>query len=91
MSILDTLYELYAVVIQPVVVGSSSKSKSRFGLVIRNILKKPQIDSSLSSSPSSSCKNSSKFPVLARIAKDSVAIPASTITSESGFITGKRV
>ncbi|KAL2937351.1 putative AC9 transposase, partial [Bienertia sinuspersici] len=34
---------------------------------------------------------SSKFPVLARIARDILAIPASTIASESAFSAGKRV
>ncbi|KAL2926843.1 putative AC transposase, partial [Bienertia sinuspersici] len=35
--------------------------------------------------------HSSKFPVLARIAKDILAIPASTIASESAFSAGRRV
>ncbi|KAL2923983.1 putative AC transposase, partial [Bienertia sinuspersici] len=35
--------------------------------------------------------HSSKFPVLARIAKDILAIPASTIASESTFSAGRRV
>ncbi|KAL2893947.1 putative AC9 transposase [Bienertia sinuspersici] len=39
----------------------------------------------------SSRNNSSKFPVLARIAKDILAIPASTIASESAFSVGRRV
>ncbi|KAL2922100.1 putative AC transposase, partial [Bienertia sinuspersici] len=35
--------------------------------------------------------HSSKFPVLARIVKDILAIPASTIASESAFSAGRRV
>ncbi|KAL2920563.1 Zinc finger BED domain-containing protein RICESLEEPER 2 [Bienertia sinuspersici] len=35
--------------------------------------------------------HSSKFPVLARIAKDILAIPASTIASKSAFSAGRRV
>ncbi|KAL2898471.1 Zinc finger BED domain-containing protein RICESLEEPER 2, partial [Bienertia sinuspersici] len=35
--------------------------------------------------------HSSKFPVLARIAKDILVIPASTIASESAFSAGRRV
>ncbi|KAL2923520.1 putative AC9 transposase [Bienertia sinuspersici] len=35
--------------------------------------------------------HSSKFPVLARIAKDILAIPASTIASESAFSASRRV
>ncbi|KAL2935017.1 putative AC transposase, partial [Bienertia sinuspersici] len=35
--------------------------------------------------------HSSKFPVLVRIAKDILAIPASTIASESAFSAGRRV
>ena len=35
--------------------------------------------------------NTSKYPILARIAKDVLAIPASTVASESAFSTGKRI
>ncbi|KAL2904106.1 putative AC9 transposase, partial [Bienertia sinuspersici] len=35
--------------------------------------------------------HSSKFPVLARIAKDILTIPASTIASESAFSAGRKV
>ena len=34
---------------------------------------------------------SPKFPVLARIAKDILAIPASTVASESAFSAGRRI
>ena len=36
-------------------------------------------------------KNSSRFPVMALMAKDVLAIPISTVASESAFSTGGRV
>ena len=36
-------------------------------------------------------EKSVKFPILSRIAKDILAIPASTIASESAFSAGRRV
>ena len=35
--------------------------------------------------------NSSKYPVLSKMARDVLAIPASTVPSESAFSTGGRV
>ncbi|TVU48891.1 hypothetical protein EJB05_00173, partial [Eragrostis curvula] len=35
--------------------------------------------------------NSSKYPILARIARDVLAIPASSVASEAAFSTGKRI
>jgi hypothetical protein len=35
--------------------------------------------------------NASRFPVLARLARDVLAIPVSTVASESAFSTGGRV
>jgi hypothetical protein len=34
---------------------------------------------------------SPKYPILARIARDLLAIPASTVASESAFSTGSRI
>ncbi|KAL2941015.1 putative AC transposase, partial [Bienertia sinuspersici] len=75
--ILERLCEDYGALIQPQPVGSSMGA-SRFG-ILGPILKK--------SRPDGGGKNhSSKFLVLARIAKDILAIPASTITSESALV-----
>ncbi|KAL2928700.1 putative AC9 transposase, partial [Bienertia sinuspersici] len=68
---------------------------SRFG-ILGPVLKKQRPDGSSSSSSSSSSNivvknHSSKFPVLARIAKDILAILASTIASESAFSASRRV
>ncbi|KAL2932935.1 putative AC transposase [Bienertia sinuspersici] len=91
--ILERLCEDYGAVIQPQPVGSCIGA-SRFGILIP-VLKKSRPDGSGSSSSSSSNivveNHSSKFPVLARIAKDILAIPASTIASESAFNAGRRV
>ncbi|KAL2903707.1 putative AC transposase, partial [Bienertia sinuspersici] len=96
--ILERLCEDYGAVIQPQLVGSSMGA-SRFG-ILGLVLKKSRPNGSGSSSSSSNIEDfhitqwwknhSSKFSVL-RIAKNILAIPASTIAFESAFSVGRRV
>ncbi|KAL2944339.1 putative AC9 transposase, partial [Bienertia sinuspersici] len=89
----------YGAVIQPQPVGSSMDT-SRFGFV-GPVLKKQRPDRSGPSSSSSNVEDfhiiqwwknhPSKFLVIARITKDIVAIPASTIASESASSVCRRV
>ncbi|KAL2899443.1 putative AC transposase, partial [Bienertia sinuspersici] len=89
--ILERLCQYYEPVIQQEPIGSS-KGKSGFGF-LGQVVRKHRPDSSSSSSNVEYdfhiiqwLKNYSlKFHVLAKIAKDILAIPASTIASESAF------
>ncbi|KAL2930648.1 putative AC transposase, partial [Bienertia sinuspersici] len=91
--ILERLCEDYGAVIQPQPIGSSTGA-SRFGILWTRIGEylSYQHETEENFHIIKWWKNhSSKFPVLARIAKDILAIPASTIASESAFSAGRRV
>ncbi|KAL2905856.1 putative AC9 transposase, partial [Bienertia sinuspersici] len=79
----ERICEDYGAVIQPQPVGSSMDA-SRFK-ILGPVLKKSRPDGSGSSS------SSNIGIVLARIAKDILTIPASTIAFESAFSAGRRV
>ncbi|KAL2944480.1 putative AC transposase, partial [Bienertia sinuspersici] len=97
--ILERLCEDYGAVIQPQPVGSStdgsgsssSSSSSSSNIGIGEYLTY-QFETEETFHIIQWWKNhSSKFSVLARIAKDILAIPVSTIASESAFSAGRRV
>ncbi|KAL2930904.1 putative AC9 transposase, partial [Bienertia sinuspersici] len=101
--ILERLCEDYGAVIQPQPVGSSVGA-SRFGIlgpVLKNLDQMGQGIGEYLTHHFQTEENfhiiqwwknhSTKFPVLARITKDILAIPASTIASESAFSAGRRV
>jgi hAT family protein/uncharacterized protein DUF4413 len=73
-------------------IGSSSSSPSASYLELDNYLKHHfEIDQSSYNILQWWKEKSLKFPILSRIAKDILAIPASTIASESAFSAGRRV
>ncbi|KAL2933466.1 putative AC transposase [Bienertia sinuspersici] len=88
--ILERLCEDYGAVIQPQPIRSSMGA-SRFG-ILGSVLKNHDLMGQENFHIIQWWKNhSSKFLVFARIAKDSPAIPASTIASNSTFSAGRRV
>ncbi|KAL2933055.1 Zinc finger BED domain-containing protein RICESLEEPER 2, partial [Bienertia sinuspersici] len=98
--ILERLCEDYGAVIQPQPVGSSMDGSVSSSLSTSPSPSNIGIGEYLSYQHETKedfhiiqwWKNhSSKFPILARIAKDFLAIPASTIASESAFSAGRRV
>jgi hAT family protein/uncharacterized protein DUF4413 len=72
--------------------GSSSSSSTASYLEVDNYLKHHfEIDLSNYNILEWWREKSVKYPILSRIAKDILAIPASTVASESAFSAGKRV